>query len=344
MAQEEIEYYSIGSRQDIVVSSSSLKHIDPEQGGSPQQFLAFFDENKEIEETKYLRIGKMIHKWAEDPESFHIAAVAKPAEKLGIVADAIIDWCKGNGEELTDQIYLDIARRCNYQAGYKDDTLIATVKKGAEVYIHELLEADSQGKIYLSEAEALTIEASCNAINKHPVAKELLFLQDNDFSEKRSLKEVPIFWDATEMVLEEEQTIKMKALLDDVTIDVEKKTITINDLKSTSSGAYLYQKTFNSYRTWRQLSFYQKAIIAWALQNGIDISGYEFLYNVIVVETNKQVQCVVWKVPSEWITRGTLNIRSLVKRIAIHKYTDNWNYSLEEVENGYTLTLPYTEE
>ena len=47
-----MNYYDIGSRENIVVSNSSLSYINPLEGGSPKKFLAFFDEREEEKESK----------------------------------------------------------------------------------------------------------------------------------------------------------------------------------------------------------------------------------------------------------------------------------------------------
>jgi len=351
MAQEELAYYGVGNKEDIVVSSSILKYIDPLDGGSPQAFINAF-EKSEQEEKKYLRIGKMIHKWAEDKENFHVSAVAKPSEKLGIVADAIVDWCLTSGEELSDKIYLDIARRCQYQNNYKDDTLITNVKKGTEEYVTEVISVGKDNKIYLSKDESIIVESACNSINKHPQARELLFLQDNDFSDKKTLKEVPIFWTSpvpvplieNEPLRDELIEVKQKALLDDVTIDLENRKVTINDLKTTSAGSYSYGDAFSKYKTWRQLGFYKRAVMAWSVQNNVFLNEFQWEYNIISVETNGLFQCVVHSIDPLWISHGIKNIKSLLTRVATHIGTDNWNYSLEEVEGNYKLWLPFTEQ
>ena len=332
-------YYEVGTKEDIVISSSILKHICPEQGGSPQQFLESFEKEEEKTESKWLRTGKLIHKWAEDKENFHVAAVAKPAEKLGLVADGIIDWVRGNGEQLSDQLYLDIARKFSYQNNYKDETLIKTVKTGAEEYILEVLDSEKNNKIFICEAEREVIECGCSSIQKHPIARELLFLQDNDFSDCKTFKECAIFW---EFIING-TVIKAKALLDDVSINFEKKKIIINDLKTTSGGAYNYLGTFKSYRTYRQLAFYKIAIKNWAKQQGISLEGFTFEYHVIVVETNKLSQCVVWQVTEEWIEKGTSEIKSLLNRIATHIDDNQWNYSVEEMLNNHKILLPFEE-
>ncbi len=344
MTNEVNDYYSVGSREDIVLSSSYIKHIEPTEGGSPQTFLAALDESKEKqEETSSLRVGKLIHKWAEDKENFHISEIPKPTEKLGIVSDEIVKWVQGTGEEVNDEMLLAVARRCNYNSKMLDKTLTEKIKKEALTYIEDAIEADKHNKIYMTSIEAEKVEASCNAIQKHHVARELLFMQDNDFTDAKTFKELPVYWtvNVNMGIGIDAVDLKLKALLDDVTINFERKRVILNDLKSTAWGAYNYLNTFKTYKTWRQLAFYQRAVMAWAKQNDVDLTDFRWEYHIIVVETNKTVQCAVWVVPLEWINHGVLKIREACRRLAIHKSTNQWNYSLEEMENGMKLVLPF---
>jgi len=82
-----INYYDVGTREDIVVSNSSLSYINPEQGGSPQKFLSFFDKQEEKQESKSLENGRIVHLYAEKPDEFAVASVAKPDGMIGKMAD-----------------------------------------------------------------------------------------------------------------------------------------------------------------------------------------------------------------------------------------------------------------
>ena len=81
------DYYSVGSREDIVLSSSSFSYLDPEQGGSIQKFLSFFDKQVEKTSSKSLENGTVVHAYVEKPGQFTVAAIPKPDGMLGAMAD-----------------------------------------------------------------------------------------------------------------------------------------------------------------------------------------------------------------------------------------------------------------
>lgn len=332
---EKQNYYNVGSRDSIVISSSSLKSIDPSSGGSPQQFLAFFDDKTEEKENKALKMGKLIHLWAENKDNFFVSETPKPSEIMGLIADRCLEEVKFNNADFTRQLACNISLAMNYQPKWLLPTRMTNVYDGISAYVWEVIQSQDDNQIYLTVKEAEVIEKCVESINKHPLAKELLFMQDNDFSNKQTFKEQEVFW--------EQLGLLFKAKIDDFTIDHERKVVIVNDLKSMGSSVYEY-KNFKYYKTYRQFAFYFRAIQQWAIQNKVDITNYKFFYNIIGIETGLLNQCVVWKVKQEWITRGSLEIIDLFKRIKWHIQNDQWNYSKEEFENGYYLEMPYEED
>jgi hypothetical protein len=89
--EQELDYFLVGDRNNIVVSSSSFRFIDPSQGGSGLKFLSFFDKLVEKEESKSLENGTVIHLYQEKPDEFAVSKVPKPD---GTIADMAIEFYK----------------------------------------------------------------------------------------------------------------------------------------------------------------------------------------------------------------------------------------------------------
>lgn len=347
---EQQDYYKVGSREDIVVSNSSLSYINPLQNGSPVAFLDFFEEKQE-KEKNYYRMGHLIHKWAEDRESFVIAECPRPSEIMGLIADRVIAEIEFNGVEFTRELASDISLTMNYQKNWKPETRLKNVYDGIETYINDYINRE-EDKTYLTEAEYTTVKKSTEAVEKHPVAKELLFMQDTDFSNKKVYRELEIYWNKVFPFHDNSYNIgesrpimlKFKAKLDSLVIDFDSKVVTYTDPKTSSAGAYSFGTSFSNYKYYRQQAFYNWAIREFSKQQEFNLTGFTFLNRNIVIETNNLFQVTVYNISEDWLKRGTKEYQELVKRLVYHTATNQWNYSLEEMSNNLIIEIPYEEE
>ena len=342
---EQQDYYEVGSRDNIVISNSSLNYIDPIRGGSPQAFLNFLD-CKQVEEKSYFRMGKYIHLYHEDKENFKVSSVSKPSDKLGIVADRILDAIDC-GNIFTDELCLAVARSCHYQDNYKDATLKDKVFNECKDYITEVIEAEENNQIYITDTERITLENCIASIEKHPKAKELMFGQSSDFNNTKVYKEIEIYWSkefSNALGLQEIKTclLQFKAKLDNLAIDFDKKIVTYTDPKTSSQSPYAFVESFKKYSYHRQHAFYTWAIKEWAKQNNIDLTDFIFQYYNIVIETSGLYQVGVVQPDLLYIEQGRKEYQSLVKRLVYHISTNQWNYSMEEMENSFVIPINYT--
>ena len=345
------DYYSVGSKDNIVVSSSSLKHIDPEQGGSPIAFIEFL-ENKG-DDTPSTRLGTLIHLYHEDPNNFAIADVLKPSEKLGIIADFVIDRIKEGVIYSTALIQEGIEFAGYYSNRWgKMDKLIDDVVQSIDAYVQEIITAKENNQVFITKTQLEPITNAIDALNRHPVASKLMLAKDCDITGDIVLTEVERFgvYQFTDVINDEEKTYQLnyKAKIDKVIINLEKKVVKIVDLKTTGKGAYFYSESnFKTYKTYRQLAFYYKAIKDMLRENyNVDPSTFKFEFYITVVETNGTGQCVVYRLNKRWIDAGLEENSKLLKRIGQHQETSNWSYSLEELEPNYMYIIPlrYVEE
>lgn len=342
---EQQDYFKVGTVEAPVISNSSLSAINPEQGGSPKAFKDFFIEKNEAEKS-YYRMGSLMHKWAEDKENFAVSEIEKPTEKLGIVADAIIVEIN-NGSIWTDELGLEVARALRYQNNYKDETLKKHVFEGTSLYINEIVTARENNQIFLTKREADTVRNCVEAVEKHPTANGLLFGHDVEFSNKQVWSELEIYWSKFFVYgsgqFEKEILMEFKAKLDKLVIDHEKKLIIYVDPKTTSGGVYGFAKSFEGYRYYRQQAFYNWAIKEFFKQQGIDITGYSIVNYNIVIETSGLYQVGVFSINHFWLVRGQKEYQALVKRLVEHTATNQWSYSIEEINNNYILDIPFNE-
>ena len=260
---EKQDFFKVGSRENPVISNSSLSYINPLQGGSPQAFLDFFVDKNEAEKS-YYRMGHLIHKWVEDREAFLISAVNKPSDKLGDVAECAIAIAKDEKikweTEVTqvmpykpeyDSIILEACKVVAWNRTWGDAALIKNAVPAVKPYMEEVLKAEDSNKIYVTLKESEVIDCCVKSVEKHPLAKELLFMQDTDFSNKKVYKELEIYWNKLFIhspgQYEKDITLYFKAKLDSLVIDFDKKIVTYTDPKTTSKSAYSFGDSFINY-------------------------------------------------------------------------------------------------
>jgi len=208
------------------------------------------------------------------------------------------------------------------------------------------LEQASNKHVINAETKEKVVGA-ITAITLHPVVSVLLGLKTDDIdglvvdTECQRFKELPIFWSEKikiPFVGGAVVTIPCKALLDNLHINHRTKVITYNDLKSTGHSIYTYQKSFEFYRTYRQMAFYKRAISFWfkAVFPDKIFSEYTLKVNVIPVETFGNFLTAPYEVSEEWLNKGSVECRELLSRLAWHIYNKEYTYSLEErVNKGF---------
>ena len=279
-----------------------------------------------------------------EPDLFVVAEIDKPGGMMGKFIDVYVE-CGMNDEA---------AKEAHIKSGYKLPlkTILAkfqdeTNKKEKEYKdINKYLDfiKVNKNKLVLTKQQKWTIFQVEKGIQRNPTAYEMLF-QTND---------VPI--ENTFDVFNELELygllegIRIKGKIDKLVFDHTNKTITLIDLKSTSSAPYFrvkkvqntgeltidYQGTgfFNSFKGWcyyRQVAFY-KTLIA---ENYKDLfSKYSFECYIVAVNTTTSYDCAVIKISDEWINYGRTEMEELLFRYKQHDKENNWKYPIIDSTKG----------
>lgn len=239
--------------------------------------------------------------------------------------------------------------RTNSYKSYGEAKLLENILKESK-YLEFLQE--SNGKIILTSKDKAAVEGAVNSINTNRNIKELMHLgtsisSDRGLNEKVFI-EVPIFWNETVAVLGDTgftTKLSMKSKLDRIILDLEARKIKVIDLKSTGSSLYLYQISFERYRTYRQLAIYGRAIKFWlsALYPDLDVKNFDIEFIVVVVETTGMYLSGIYNIPDAWIMKGADEARALWSRYAWHEYFGVKDKSFEEYTSSdgrLTLAAP----
>lgn len=140
------------------ISNSRLKLINPEQGGSVENWLRGFCDSV----SSSLTLGSSVHELLLQPECFTLGPdLKKPTAKLGAVIDAIKKY-----RQQGNSIYSSICKACeeigyykkSYQTKIKD-----IIKAGLYYYIHSVKYDDSV--ILLSTKDRNIVQNCLNSLH-----------------------------------------------------------------------------------------------------------------------------------------------------------------------------------
>ena len=308
---EQHNYYSRGSRENIIISNSSMSAINPEQQGTPLKFLEFFDDNKEEKHSRYLNNGKLVHSYIEDKDNFAIDDLVKPTEKVALWVEELIkllnsdldipnqsDTIKDYSDSLDELIqgismfldveinkeslidHLEYARsNVGYYANRKANTTFGTfVSEGAIPYL--LFKLQNSDKTILTVADRDIVENAIESLESNKYLRKRLFVpQTDDFT---MYKEIGMLF-TFEHKLKNGTVVKLKGkiLIDVLQCDFKNGVYIINDLKTTGKSIYDMSPNksrnqlgaIQSFRYHRQLGWYKFGLMQLIKGNGICINS-----------------------------------------------------------------------
>lgn len=337
------KYYEYGNSRNIVISSSSLKHIDVNEDGHPLTFMKYLENKLEKKDSKSLENGTIIHAYNENPEDFLINDVNKPTTQLQL---DMIHYMYKRGYTSND--YFDILEEAARAAGYKNKPKDLDFNQlGYLDFLHQEKEFNESGYI-ITEKQKETILNCIDSINNNQTVQDELALINTENGEIKTYKEIWINFkilvkdvetidEFTGQITNSDVILNCKALLDHLEIHYGFRMFKINDLK-TCYNINKYEKSFIKYKTYRQLAFYRKAVIA-LLQgkaeafdkegNRLEIrkadKPFKSYCHIIAIETDNNYISRVYPVQKEWIDKGNQEIEKLTGDIAWHISNNEWS-------------------
>lgn len=218
------------------ISNSRLGLINPDQDGSPEKFFQGF---KPIYSSS-LNVGSAVHGLCLQSEAFKIVdSVNKPTGKMGVMAEKLFDiW---HGSIPTSDDIIKVAKEIDYYGGNLSPKRIEEVKeKCKDFWIAKnrhlrTRRDDSRVDLYLDQKSREIVYNCIRAIENSKSIQDLLYPKsllegmENTISEN----ELGILLDIkVEIPNINPFILKLKAKLDNFTIDKVNNTICVNDIKT----------------------------------------------------------------------------------------------------------------
>lgn len=272
--------------------------------------------------------GSLVHQQVLQPEFFEvIEGVYKPTAKAGLMADALY---KPDGTTPTD----DEIKSMSYVIGYYKDKLtsnrIKEFRDKAEPYWRDRCIFEQKNgiksvkqRVYTDEKNFEILTNCLKSLNKDKNIQKLLH-PDGLISEPIIKNEHTILLDVKmEVPGYEPRVYKLKAKLDNFTIDGETGTITVNDLKTTSRPAIQFDPRFFRYQ--REIAFYSYLLkLVAKYKFGIEQSSIKG--NFLVVSTIPDYNTVVYPMTTKLFKMGWEEVKYLLKCVAYFNQVKGYEF------------------
>lgn len=307
-------------------SNSKLKLINPEQGGSPKDYF----EGGFGPKTASLAMGTCVHVATLEPEEFKLApAIGRPTAKLGDVLDAIIKYRK-RGQSIHNSI-INACKEVDYYSNCIDSKINIILEKGLSYY----LKASKYDKdtIILPDTDREKCLKSIKSLKNNKLIQSILHPTDAFGEPIDSFNEEAFF--ANYVVVYEDKAciIPFKLKIDNWTIDVENKILTLNDLKTTGKKVDWFMNSeygsMSKYHYLRQFHCYAEILKRYCTKEfGFDDS-WTFNANVCVVETFGDHNSKCFRITNEMMESARSEFETLMKMIGyytINGYDEEVNY------------------
>jgi hypothetical protein len=266
-------------------------------------------------------IGTVIHSQLLTPEEFTFQHYSeKPSAKLGAVMDKTLKLAKG-GTITRDHIKMACKDVNYYSENITEKRIDSILEKGKDY----LALTDYDDSVFrLNDNQFNIVENALKSCKRNSQINKLINPVDTFGDPIESHCEDALFMDFVGIYDGKCVRLPLKQKIDNWTIDVENKTLTLNDVKTTSEKYILGFKTeeghFHSYSYYRQFYFYSQLLKEYCkIKYGYDDKTWTFNSNVIVIQTVDPFYTKVFPVTEEDYCLGKYDFEQLLKQVAYYE-------------------------
>ena len=315
---DDAEYFS--AKYSGYISNSRLGMLKRDGVG------AFFKGIPQVYNSSF-ELGTLVHQQVLQPESFEvISEVFKPTAKAGLMADALY---KPDGTTPTD----DDIKSMSYKIGYYKDKLtpnrLKEFRDKAELYwrdryIYEQKHPTcDRTRVYTDQKNFELLQNCLKSLNANKDIQKLLH-PTGVMEDPICMNEHTILLDVEMKVPDYEPRIyKLKAKLDNFTIDKEEGIITVNDLKTTSRLANEFDCTYYSYQ--REIAFYS-FLLKLVAKKYYDVTNPTIKGNFLVVSTIPEYNTSIVPMTPKLFKSGWEEAKFLLRNVAYFNQVQGYEF------------------
>jgi hypothetical protein len=315
------------------VSNSRLGLLNPRQEGSPEKFFAGF---KPIGYAPALELGSAVHELVLQSHLFELAEdLGKPTAKLGAVADVLYPIFLEH--DITIEDVINASDKIDYYKGkITNDRFNEVITKCTPYWkARQQQEYDlniTKERIFMDTKSRETVKSCVEALTNNKSVQDLLH--------PTGLLEEPISENEQAILLDVEAEcpngkkfiIRLKAKIDNYTIDKESNTIIVNDVKTIGKIVSEIENNIKKFRYSREIAMYVY-LLKLCAEKYYNLSNPKIQANYLVVSTIPNFYSKVRPVMYSEIREGFNEFKKLLKYVAyLIGYQD---FTLNEQSSKY---------
>lgn len=269
-------------------------------------------------------LGTLVHSYTLQRDLFEIVDVVDlPTAKLGGMADYMYKYYLAG--DLSKERFFEASDKIDY---YKDKFTSALLEQTIEKCTpywegRKAFEEQYTGGKELLYCDPVMREKAygcISALEKNPYVQRLLHPVDMLGNECLTLNEYAILIDVEVSVDGHEPFIvKLKAKLDNMTLDKTSNILTINDVKTTIKDTRKFYEAVHDYQYMRELSMYA-TLGSLVAEKYYGMQNPEIRGNFLVVTTKEPYYTTVFPMNKELWLDGVKEFKYLLKVVCHYKY------------------------
>lgn len=264
---------------------------------------------KEERQDAHLVQGKIVHALLLEEEKFNDQFVISPSKLPGDSVKIVIDRVFSHYQELAkngdtrtelshfDQAVLDVMVDINYHQSLKTDQQRLDKIISAESTNYWSFLKTKGSKTLIDQDSYDFCKNAVELIKTNKVLCELIGCNATEFDNIEVFNELPI------SIEYKKASFGLKGFIDNVVINHDKKTIFINDIKTTSKDLKDFPETVEFYSYWLQAAIYTTMIGVKHMD--LLVMGYDIKFHFVVIDRAFQTYSFPVTKPSmnKWLDR-----------------------------------------
>lgn len=322
------EYFS--AKYSNYISNSRLGLINPSQDNDPKAFFEGLGKHNKYSDA--LIFGSATHCLSLQPELFElVTTVDRPTAKMGFMCDELygiwLECCS-----VTDKDIINASDKIDYYKGKMTPERIQAVRNAGEIYWNNRAEYEKLRNldtypIYLDSKSRDRVKQCIEALNNNTKIQELLHpkgiledpISDNEQAILLDVQvEVPGF---------DSFVLKLKAKLDNYTIDKETNTIVVNDVKTIGKILSEFSNNFEKFHYARELGIYSW-LLSLCAKKFYGMEDCTVKSNCLVVSTIPQYYTKVYEVTKKELLEGFNEFSFLLRLVAYYTATEYKDFGI----------------
>lgn len=322
------EYFGKGYSKYI--SNSRLSLLNPSQDNDPKAFFEGLGKHNKYSDA--LIFGSAVHELVLQPELFHLCtSVDRPTAKAGFMADELYKVytnTESSPEERRAALF-NASEKIDYYKGKLDNDKIDALMVKCFPYWMDRKEYESgylpSTPIYLDPRSRERVLGCVNAVESNKWFQRVLH--------PTGIASTPVSGNEQAILLDVEVNVpgyqpfifKIKAKLDNYTIDFETNSVIVNDLKTIGKAVSEFDDNFSKFHYHRELSLYSWLMSLVAKKyHGMD--NCTVISNCLVVSTIPNYYTKIYTLSKADFIRGWNEFKYLL-RLAARYYSKGYRFS-----------------